>query len=169
MPALIAPCGRSLLDLAIQPLDHLPELLLRHLHVSIFRRHFAIAHHVEHFQPPINIAAVQEIGVERIDAELRSLLAEMRDNNVRWAFCIGMPGVGAYSADEYVSHIRAASDALYPVGMIDFSAADSLDELRRQVHDLAELGFVGVKVHPRLSGVTYGDSRVSTVFPSDMK
>jgi len=95
--------------------------------------------------------------------DVASLLSEMKASRVSWAFCIGMPGVGQYEAERYASHILESGNGLFPVAVLDLREEWSAGAIGRTIGRLKTCGYVGVKVHPRLSAVTYDDPRVAEV------
>ena len=89
-------------------------------------------------------------------AHVDDLLSEMRRWNIAGAFAVGMSGVGAYSPEDYISHLHSAGN-LYPVAFWNFN--DPLPEMDR----LKQLGFRGIKIHPRLSEISCDDPRIPEV------
>ena len=72
MPLLIATHLRSDLDFSGEPIDDSAAIFIRQFGF-IFGRHFAIAQHINDFEPPVDIASMQQIGIQRIDAKLTFL------------------------------------------------------------------------------------------------
>ena len=74
MPLLASSHLRRHLNLPGQPV-HNPGLLgIGELHLGILRRHLAVANHVKHLQPPVDILPLEQVGVECIDPKLALLL-----------------------------------------------------------------------------------------------
>jgi predicted TIM-barrel fold metal-dependent hydrolase len=86
---------------------------------------------------------------------VRRLLEEMEANDVRWALAVGMEGIGNYDATRYAAFIRSQSEKLLPVAYLNLGAITQRRDLIDEVNRISRLGYVGVKIHPRLSGVTY--------------
>lgn len=92
---------------------------------------------------------------------IKRLLAEMVENNVQWALAVGMgPSIGGYHESSYASFIREHSDQLLPVAFMDFNIWDRgvpvIDYLRR----LKSLGYVGIKIHPRISNICFSNGNL---------
>ena len=89
-------------------------------------------------------------------AHIDDLFLEMRRWNIVKAFAVGMSGIGAYSPEDYISHLRSEEN-LYPVAFWNLN--DPLPEMDR----LKQLGFRGIKIHPRLSKISCDDPRIPQV------
>lgn len=89
-------------------------------------------------------------------AQIDDLLLEMKRWNISRAFAVGMSGVGDYSPENYISHLHSAEN-LYPIAFWNFK--DPLSEMDR----LKQLGFCGIKIHPRLSEISCDDPRIPEV------
>ena len=70
MPSLIAARGGGLVNFPTQPLGNFSQILVRQMKIRVFRRHLTIAQDIKNLQPPIDIAALHEIRIEGINAEL---------------------------------------------------------------------------------------------------
>ena len=91
------------------------------------------------------------------------LAQEMASADVRWAFAVGMgPGVGGYDEEAFAEHVRSHGPgvALYPVAFVDFGQVTQPDAMEPYVRRLRDLGYAGIKIHPRLAGVGLDDDRV---------
>lgn len=85
---------------------------------------------------------------------IESLRASMEENNIQWALAVGMGAkVGGYEEDRYASYIRSHSDKLFPVAFVDFEVLNAGMPPRTYLRRLRTLGYVGIKIHPRLSRI----------------
>jgi predicted TIM-barrel fold metal-dependent hydrolase len=86
------------------------------------------------------------------DARVETLIASMRAAGFRRACAVGMAGVGGYEHEAFAALCRPFPE-LVPFAGIDPMAADPL----RELDTVRELGFRGIKLHPRLSGFALDD------------
>jgi len=85
-----------------------------------------------------------------------ALLKQMRTENVNWCFAVGMgPTVGNYEEETYARLVRSYSENLFPIAFLDFQRLGSVVEIDNYLGKLKSLGYVGIKIHPRLSQITY--------------
>ncbi len=93
---------------------------------------------------------VQEEGSNFIE----SLLDDMALHNIKWAFAVGMgKAIGGYREDDYAAFVRSRSNNLYPVAFVEFDGLKNNAAVREYIRKLKRLGYVGIKIHPRLSGI----------------
>jgi predicted TIM-barrel fold metal-dependent hydrolase len=93
------------------------------------------------------------IGSSSGNNTLRRLEEQMAANDVRWALAVGMKGIGGYSLSAYADYIRTASRKIFPIAYYDFMPEDSGAEISRKLDDIVRCGYVGIKLHPRFSGI----------------
>ena len=94
---------------------------------------------------------------------VRNLEQEMEANNVRWGFAVGMKGVGGYDRAKYVDYVRTSSKDLFPVAFCDVQQSQNLDDVRREIEEIRDLGYIAVKVHPRFSQLSLRSDNVQHV------
>jgi predicted TIM-barrel fold metal-dependent hydrolase len=82
-------------------------------------------------------------------ADFATLVAELDDAGYLGACAIGLDGVEGYDHARFIQHCRA-QPGLIPIAGLNPVADTSLDSLRA----LRQMGFRGVKIHPRFSGLT---------------
>ncbi len=87
------------------------------------------------------------------------LIEQMDISGIQWAFAVGMGPVGGYQEAEYAGFIKQASDRLFPVAFIAEEALSKPHNVYLQ--SLKDLGYVGIKIHPRLSGIGYDHPRLA--------
>ncbi|MBU7006396.1 amidohydrolase family protein [Phosphitispora fastidiosa] len=83
------------------------------------------------------------------------LIVQMQENNIRWAFAVGLPDVGNYNLEKYSEFIRSKSDLLYPIAGLRFDDIQESHDIRELLTKVSKLNYVGIKIHPRFSKVTY--------------
>jgi predicted TIM-barrel fold metal-dependent hydrolase len=88
-------------------------------------------------------------GPSRAVAHFDHLMAELEGAGFAAACAIGMAGVGGYEHEAFIDRCRPYP-RLVPIAGFDPSVPDAGAEIGR----LARLGFRGIKLHPRYSGVT---------------
>lgn len=87
------------------------------------------------------------------------LLSAMEVNNIQWALAVGMGSkVGGYQEDNYASFIRSQSAKLFPVAFVDFEALESGISVGEYLRRLKRLGYVGIKIHPRLASINLSNA-----------
>lgn len=90
---------------------------------------------------------------------IQHLLLAMAENNVKWAFAVGMGSrIGEYQEENYASFVRQNSDNLYPVAFFNFDVLGSGTSIEGYLRRLKRLGYVGVKIHPRISSIDFANS-----------
>lgn len=87
-----------------------------------------------------------------------ALLHEMEVNNIQWALAVGMgESIGSYNENKYAAFIANHSDRLFPVAFLDFQVLESGTSISSYLSKLKRLGYVGIKIHPRFSRVTFAN------------
>ncbi len=90
-------------------------------------------------------------GRPQTSAHMDRLKEQMDLHDVKWALAVGMEGIGGYAEDEFASFVRRGSDRLLPVAFLNPSRFGPRRDLSRHVSSLRDKGYVGIKIHPRLS------------------
>ena len=100
----------------------------------------------------------------------QSVAEGMQRNGIKWAIACGMgKNVGGYEEGSYARHARESSLSsqvtFIPVAFWEPNHFDfgSLWELREYFSHLADLGYVGIKLHPRMAFFTYEDDRLPKI------
>ncbi|MAY62247.1 MAG: hypothetical protein CML29_08545 [Rhizobiales bacterium] len=93
-----------------------------------------------------------------LDATWPTLVKGMREGGFSRACAVGLAGVEGYEHEAFVEACRPHPE-LVPIAGID-PRGDLASELRR----VKDLGFAGIKLHPRLSGFTLGDDCLADAF-----
>jgi len=92
------------------------------------------------------------------------LLNQMQEANVKWAFVVGMKGIGSYSQVEFTKCFNNTTDySLYPIAYFDPCSHQSYNELKKEFLQIKNLGYKGIKLHPRISNLSYEDDPISTI------
>lgn len=94
---------------------------------------------------------------------LAELSAQMQASNTRWALAVGMgPDIGGYREAAYPAFVASADANLFPVAFLPVNALAnaSVPELRDYFRKLVTLGYVGVKLHPRIGHFQILDEHV---------
>ncbi len=93
------------------------------------------------------------------DARVETLVASMRDNGFARACAVGLAGIEGYAHAEFAAMCRPYPE-LVPIAGVDPRAAD----VTAQFDAIATLGFRGIKIHPRNSGVDLRDPSLAPAF-----
>ncbi len=97
----------------------------------------------------------------RDDASLRRLLAELDRAQVDRACLVGLPGV---VDNPFLLECAASSEQrLVPIAGVDPRNAAGDGSVADEMRTLAQSGFLGIKLHPRLGGYDPLDARVVDV------
>ena len=99
-----------------------------------------------------------------------SVAEGMRQSGIKWAIACGMGSkVGGYEEDSYARYARESSlksqVTFLPVAFWEPARFNfgSLSELKAYFSGLADLGYVGIKLHPRMAEFNYQDERLPTI------
>lgn len=81
---------------------------------------------------------------------LSLLKNSMEQAGVKWAFAVGMANIGGYEETTYINFIKNSKiRSLFPIAYI--SPHEEVQELKSRFKKLKNLGYFGIKLHPRLS------------------
>jgi predicted TIM-barrel fold metal-dependent hydrolase len=94
-----------------------------------------------------------------LDASFESLQLSMKDSSVKWACAIGMETIGGYTHKMFIDKCRNY-DNLYPIAGFNPVNSNIIEELQ----SIKELGYHGIKIHPRLSKVTLANQSMEDTF-----
>ena len=93
------------------------------------------------------------------DASLEKLL-RISKTQFKKAALVGMPG----DDNEYLMHIaKLHPDKFVPIGALNIQKNANLEEIESALLKLSEIGFKGVKIHPRFLGINIADELVSKI------
>ena len=84
---------------------------------------------------------------------LAELETQMERNSVRWAFAVGMAGIGGYEVAQYREFIASSTRQIHPVAYYEFDPRDGTAEIQRKVETIGRLGYRGIKLHLRFAGI----------------
>lgn len=95
------------------------------------------------------------------------LVKEMKENNIPWAFAVGMERAGGYNIEDYIKFIRKAQKEhginLFPIAYFSFKNISTYAEIKKMLEKIKNKGYTGVKIHPRLSEISIEDIRLKYV------
>jgi len=104
------------------------------------------------------------IGSAAVNNTLPELESEMSAHNINWAFAVGMKDTGGYSLEAYADYIRSASQKVFPIAYYDFNESDTGRELISKLENISRCGYLGIKLHPVLSGIDIRSEGLREVF-----
>lgn len=91
-------------------------------------------------------------GANHIEKQVDS----MRQNAIRWGLAVGLgPSIGGYQEEKYADFVLQAAANIYPVAYCDFSKLSQATDVERYLVGLKKLGYIAIKIHPRIAGVSY--------------
>jgi predicted TIM-barrel fold metal-dependent hydrolase len=96
-------------------------------------------------------------GKPGVNKSIPDLLRDMDAANIVSAIAVGLeqPGSG-FQLAAYAHWIRSQSKRLYPVATVSTKDLGSYGSVEKYLDAVVENGYIGVKIHPRLSGVSIG-------------
>lgn len=102
------------------------------------------------------------MGERRYDASLDKLLQDMNTADVRRACLVA---IADYMDNEVVINAaRAHPDRFVPIAGLNPRTLPTLRRVEAVVKEIADEGFAGIKLHPRLNGYDPLDAKCITVF-----
>ena len=84
-------------------------------------------------------------------ASINSLIRQMKESLIVKSLAVGMKGIGNYSQNGFVEMLKPYSDYLVPIAYFDFRESYSKEEIASKMAYIKELGYKGIKLHPRFS------------------
>ena len=91
---------------------------------------------------------------------LDSIIAQMKSNNIKGAFAVGMKGIGCYEENKYINLIKEKGQFLFvPIAFFDFKDLDYID-IDRMLNQIKKIGYSGIKLHPRFADFLITDERL---------
>jgi predicted TIM-barrel fold metal-dependent hydrolase len=82
---------------------------------------------------------------------------QMREAEIKWAFAVGMKGIGSYSEKEYINFIKNSGDEnIYPIAFYEPSNS-KVKEIIQDLKRIKKYGYYGIKLHPRISNFLIDD------------
>lgn len=92
-----------------------------------------------------------------------SLVGSMVENKIKKAIAVGMKGIGGYDEKEYIEKVKTYNDRLLPVAFFDLYDYTHEQELANYLKYLKKLGYIGIKIHPRLSDINFTLNKLETI------
>ena len=87
---------------------------------------------------------------------------EMRAANVRWCLAVTMGSTGGYDLLQYPKACLARTGQLFPIAFFSIAECHTGHQVELQLTRIRDLGYLGIKIHPRLSGVDFGHPLLPT-------
>lgn len=84
-------------------------------------------------------------------ARIDDLIQQMKDNNIKGSFAVGMKGIGGYEEDKYVDFIKQKGNSiLFPIAFFDFTGIEKDEDITSKMISIKAKGYCGIKLHPRI-------------------
>ena len=93
-----------------------------------------------------------------IDSSFETLSSNLHRNGYLAAFAIGMHGIEGYNHQDYIKKCKEFPN-LYPVAGFD----PNCENIEQEIKTISELGYVGIKIHPRFSNLDYLDDNIQDI------
>jgi predicted TIM-barrel fold metal-dependent hydrolase len=94
---------------------------------------------------------------------VNNLLNQMKENKIKWAFCVEMPNVNKFRKFEYRDLVKE-HDNLYPVYFFD-----DYNKIKSKIKHIKDNGYIGIKIHPRLSKISIANDKIKQVIKEASK
>lgn len=96
-------------------------------------------------------------------AHLETLQKQMGKANVKWAFVVGMAGVGSYSQEEYIKlFANEKNKNLFPIAFY-IPKEKEINNIRLELKKIKEIGYKGIKLHPRFSNFSIDETLADVI------
>ncbi len=93
-------------------------------------------------------------------ASIEKLIEDMDKSNISHAIACGMKDIGEYEQNKYIEFIRDYGTRLYPIAFVDFK---EIVNVNNYISKIKALGYIGVKVHSRISDISISNPIVADV------
>jgi len=91
-------------------------------------------------------------------ANMNCLQEQMKQANVKWAFAVGMRNIGGYSNQRFIDFVKKNdTNAFLPVAFFH-PPKKNVKEIQEEISSLKRMGYVGIKLHPRISNCNLSES-----------
>ncbi len=88
------------------------------------------------------------------------IITQMRDNNIKGAFAVGLKDVGKYDENYYLDLIKSRGQSLFrPIAFFDFVNLNQV-EIANKLTEIKKKGYCGIKLHPRIGNFLITDERL---------
>lgn len=92
-------------------------------------------------------------------ADIELLLKEMEEAHVAAALAVGLGGIGSYEEEKYIDFVTSRSRALVPIAYLSPGTLRK-ETIRPRLTRISEMGYKGVKLHPRIGGFDFAETRL---------
>ncbi len=84
-------------------------------------------------------------------ASIEPLRQQMAEANIKWAFAVGIKGIGGYEEERYVEMIKETGNSnIFPIAFYHPDSNKS-SAIREDLISIKKRGYSGIKLHPRIS------------------
>src|SRR5574344_138942 len=100
---------------------------------------------------------------DRFNNSSELLIKEMEENNIQWAFAVGMQGIGEYEEQKYYDYVKSLSDKFFPIAYYDFKESETKEEIDKKLEKIKSIGYYGIKLHTRFSNLNFKSKKLAYV------
>lgn len=93
------------------------------------------------------------------DASAKRYLNIFKSESDNRAILVGLPGTGSQKQILYLS--KKFQGRIMPIAGLTIKSDEGQKSLERKIRSFKNAGFMGIKIHPRISGISIGDKAVS--------
>lgn len=91
------------------------------------------------------------------------LIKSMNKNKIKKALAVGLKNIGNYNEKEYIAKVNTYKNKLLPVAFFDLFEFSHQDELTTYLKYLKQLGYIGIKIHPRFSNINLTHNKLESI------
>ncbi len=103
------------------------------------------------------------LHVDLSDTSFDSIRSQMKEQNILCAFAVGMDGYGKYDENSFSKIISQNFNNLFPVAYYYFEHEEKTFNIHKKLKGLVNLGYVGIKLHPRYSRIDITSSTLAEI------
>ena len=96
-----------------------------------------------------------------IDCSFDKLSSDLDKSSFKKAFAIGMHGLDGYNHIEFINKCNEYNNLIPIAG---FDPTISSEKVRNEIKYIKDLGFKGIKIHPRFSNFDYDTQKLKNIF-----
>lgn len=99
------------------------------------------------------------VNGKNLDASFKNLNDKMNEEGYNYALAVGLHGIENYNHQKFITECNKYP-SLIPIAGYDVSVKD----FERELENIKQLGFRGIKIHPRYSKLNYSENNLNQVF-----
>jgi len=100
-----------------------------------------------------------------IEASFAALAKDLKNTEVKWCCAVGLEGIGDYQHESFAAECKKYPN-IYPVAAFNPKLCTNKNstEIIAELENLKKMGFVAIKLHPRISKFKVNSAEVESLF-----